>query len=51
MIIMDNYQNSKETPLAMEMLGISLVKISQIHIEAQFNVLFQKGSIISSSFF
>jgi len=43
MIIMDNYQNSKENPLAMEMLGIGLVKILQIDIDAKFNVLFQKG--------
>ncbi|MFX1376236.1 MAG: hypothetical protein ACFFA0_10510 [Promethearchaeota archaeon] len=43
MIIMEKDQNSKEIPVVMEMLGIGLVKISQINIEAKFNVLFQKG--------
>ena len=43
MIIMENHQNFRENPLVMEMLGIGLVKISQIDVGAQFNVLFQKG--------
>ncbi len=43
MIIMENYQNSRENTLAMEMLGIGLVKISHIDVEATFNVIFQKG--------
>ncbi|MFX0145978.1 MAG: hypothetical protein ACFE9C_18070 [Candidatus Hodarchaeota archaeon] len=40
---MENYQNSKENTVKMEILGIGLVKISQIDIEAKFDVLFQKG--------
>lgn len=43
MIIMENYQNSKDNPIVMEILGIGLVKISQTDIEAKFKVLFQKG--------
>lgn len=43
MITMENHQNFRENPLVMEMLGIGLVKISQIDTDAQFNVLFQKG--------
>lgn len=43
MIIMENHQNFRENPLVMEILGIGLVKISQIDTKGRFDVLFQKG--------
>ncbi|MBY8990644.1 MAG: hypothetical protein KGD58_07825 [Candidatus Lokiarchaeota archaeon] len=40
---MENHQNFRENPLVMEILGIGLVKISQIDTKGRFDVLFQKG--------
>jgi len=43
MIIMENFQNSKESAALMQLLGIGLVKISENEVNGKFNVLFQKG--------
>lgn len=43
MIIMENYENHTENSLIMQMLGIGLVKISQIKNHANFQVIFHKG--------
>lgn len=43
MIIMENFQNSKESTVIMQMRGIGLVKISENKINGKLDVLFQRG--------
>ncbi len=43
MLTMENYSKSKDSPLVLQMLGIGLVKITQVDIGGKFEVIFQKG--------
>ncbi len=47
MIIMEKSQNCKENSVIMQMLGVGLVKISQINNNTSFKVMFQKGIGVS----